>query len=100
MTHDFRARLLRGDRLVGTMITLPSPEVTELMAAVGFDWLFLDGEHTVLEVQQLQAMLQSAGTTMPCLVRIPAAGIIPIKKALDTMLLGQAAKRLLGQLRG
>jgi 2-keto-3-deoxy-L-rhamnonate aldolase RhmA len=83
MTHDFRARLLRGDRLVGTMITLPSPEVTELMTAVGFDWLFLDGEHTVLEVHQLQAMLQSAGTTMPCLVRIPAAGIIPIKKALD-----------------
>jgi 2-dehydro-3-deoxyglucarate aldolase len=83
MTHDFRARLLRGERLIGTMITLPSPEVTELMAAVGFDWLFLDAEHSVLDTSQLQAMLQSAGAAMPCLVRIPAAGIIPIKKALD-----------------
>jgi 2-dehydro-3-deoxyglucarate aldolase len=83
MAHDFRTRLLRGDRLLGTMITLPSPEVTELMAGVGFDWLFLDAEHTVLETSKLQAMLQAAGATMPCLVRIPAAGIIPIKKALD-----------------
>ena len=33
MTHDFRARLLRGDQLIGTMITLPSPEAAELMAA-------------------------------------------------------------------
>ena len=83
MTHDFRARLLRGDRLLGTMITLPSPEVTELMAAVGFDWLFLDAEHSTLEARELQAMLQGAGAAMPCLVRVPAVAQIPIKKALD-----------------
>jgi 2-dehydro-3-deoxyglucarate aldolase len=83
MTNDFRTRLLRGDRLVGTMITLPSPEVTELMARVGFDWLFLDAEHSVLEARELQAMLQAAGATTPCLVRIAAATESQIKKALD-----------------
>jgi 2-dehydro-3-deoxyglucarate aldolase len=83
MTHDFRARLLRGDRLLGTMVTLPSPEVAELMAAVGFDWLFLDAEHGVSQAHELQAMLQGAGAAVPCLVRIPAAAEIPIKKALD-----------------
>jgi 2-keto-3-deoxy-L-rhamnonate aldolase RhmA len=83
MTHDFRARLLRGDRLLGTMVTLPSPEVAELMAAVGFDWLFLDAEHSVLGARELQGMLQGAGAAVPCLVRLPAAAEVPIKKALD-----------------
>jgi 2-dehydro-3-deoxyglucarate aldolase len=83
MTHDFRARLLRGDRLIGTMITLPSPEVAELMASVGFDWLFLDAEHGVLEARELQAMLQGAGSAVPCVVRTAAAAEVPIKKALD-----------------
>ena len=83
MTHDFRTRLLRGDRLLGTMITLPSPEVTELMAAVGFDWLFLDAEHGVLAARDLQAMLQAAGASVPCVVRIPAVAAAPMKQALD-----------------
>jgi 2-keto-3-deoxy-L-rhamnonate aldolase RhmA len=83
MTHDFRARLLRGDRLIGTMVTLPSPEVAELMAAVGFDWLFLDAEHGPADARDLQAMLQAAGSAMPCVVRVPTASELSIKKALD-----------------
>ncbi len=34
----FRARLLAGDRLIGTLISLPSPDIAELLAEVGFDW--------------------------------------------------------------
>jgi 2-keto-3-deoxy-L-rhamnonate aldolase RhmA len=83
MTHDFRARLLRGDLLIGTMITLPSPEVAELMASIGFDWLFLDAEHGVLDARELQAILQGAGAAVPCVVRTAAAAEVPIKKALD-----------------
>jgi 2-keto-3-deoxy-L-rhamnonate aldolase RhmA len=83
MEHDFRARLRRGDRLIGTMVTLPSPEVTEVLASVGFDWLFLDAEHGVLATRDLQALLQAAGRAMPGVVRVAAAAEVPIKKALD-----------------
>jgi len=83
MTHDFRARLRHGERLLGTMITLPAPEVAELMAAVGFDWLFIDAEHGVFATHALQAMLQGAGATTPCVVRVSAAAEVPIKQALD-----------------
>jgi 2-keto-3-deoxy-L-rhamnonate aldolase RhmA len=82
MTHAFRARLLQGDLLIGTMITLTSPEVAEIMAEVGFDWLFLDAEHSVFEARELQAALQAAGATA-CVVRLPIAAEVPIKKALD-----------------
>jgi 2-dehydro-3-deoxyglucarate aldolase len=83
MEHDFRARLRRGERLIGTMVTLPSPEVTEVLASIGFDWLFLDAEHGVLGARDLQALLQAAGRAMPGVVRVAAAAEVPIKKALD-----------------
>jgi 2-keto-3-deoxy-L-rhamnonate aldolase RhmA len=83
MTHAFRERLLQGDLLIGTMITLASPEVAEIMAGVGFDWLFLDAEHSIFEARELQTILQAAGAATPCVVRLPIATEVPIKKALD-----------------
>ena len=83
MHHDFRARLRQGDRLIGTMVTLASPEVTEVLASAGFDWLFLDAEHSTLAASDLQGLLQAAGAAMPCVVRVAAAAEVPIKQALD-----------------
>jgi 2-keto-3-deoxy-L-rhamnonate aldolase RhmA len=83
MEHDFRARLRRGECLIGTMVTLPSPEVTEVLASIGFDWLFLDAEHGVLGARDLQVLLQAAGRAMPGAVRVAAAAEVAIKKALD-----------------
>jgi 2-keto-3-deoxy-L-rhamnonate aldolase RhmA len=83
MLFTFRTRLLQGDLLVGTMITLTTPAVAEIMTEVGFDWLFLDAEHSVFEAREIQALLQAAGPAMPCVVRLPMAAEVPIKKALD-----------------
>jgi 4-hydroxy-2-oxoheptanedioate aldolase len=82
MTPSFRTRLRSGERLVAPLLTLNSPAVTELMSAVGFDWLFIDAEHAPLEPFQMQALLQGAGAT-PCVIRLPAGEEVPIKKALD-----------------
>jgi 2-dehydro-3-deoxyglucarate aldolase len=79
---SFRARLQSREVLVGPMITLSSPEVTELLAGVGFDWLFIDTEHTPIEPPQVHALLQAAGST-PCLIRLPSSEPTPIAKALD-----------------
>jgi len=71
MTPSFRSRLRSGERLVAPLLTLNSPAVTEIMSAVGFDWLFIDAEHAPLEPFQMQALLQGAGAT-PCVIRLPA----------------------------
>ena len=42
---SFAERLRRGDLLIGTLVSLPSPEITEILAGCGFDWLFIDAEH-------------------------------------------------------
>jgi 2-dehydro-3-deoxyglucarate aldolase len=83
MTEPFRGRLLARQPLVGTMLTLPTPTVAEILADAGFDWLFLDGEHGPLETRELLALLQTVGNRIPCLVRVPAGEETPIKKALD-----------------
>ena len=38
---SFAERLRRGDLLIGTLVSLPSPEITEILAGCGFDWLFI-----------------------------------------------------------
>jgi 2-dehydro-3-deoxyglucarate aldolase/4-hydroxy-2-oxoheptanedioate aldolase len=83
MTRHFRQRLLDGERLVGTIVTLAAPEVSELLAGLGFDWLFVDAEHSPLSMHEAQVLLQAAGPDCPCLVRVPAGDEVWIKKALD-----------------
>ena len=78
----FRQRLKAHELLVGTLISLASPEVTEIMAGAGFDWLFLDAEHSALGTLDLQRLLQGAGAT-PSVVRVEASAEVPIKQALD-----------------
>ena len=83
MTNEFRARLKRREKLLGTMVTLASAASAEVLAALGFDWLFIDGEHGPLETRELLEILQAVGDKTACIVRVPQAAEVPIKKALD-----------------
>jgi len=74
---------LNGDVLVGSLITIASPEVAEIMAGVGFDWLFIDSEHSSFNAHGAQTIMQAAGRGCPCVVRVPACDEVWIKKALD-----------------
>ena len=84
MSHNFRKRLQSGERLVGTMVTLASAEIAELLSSLGFDWLFIDAEHSPMAAIDIQHILQGAGPDTACLVRLAASEEFYIKKALDT----------------
>lgn len=81
-SESFRARLRAREVLVAPLVTLSAPEVTELLAEVGYDWIFIDAEHTPIEPPQIQAILQAAGPT-PCVVRLPSSDSVSIAKSLD-----------------
>ena len=83
MSTDFRSRLIGGEKLLGTMVTLACPATAEVLADIGFDWLFVDGEHGPLETGEILAILQAVGDRAACIVRVPAAEEVPIKKVLD-----------------
>jgi len=82
MSSSFRTRLRSGERLIAPLVTLNSPAAVELLAEVGFDWLFIDAEHSPLDTAQMQALMQAAATT-PCVVRLSASDEMHVKRALD-----------------
>ena len=44
--HDpMKARLVRGERLLGALLRMPSEELTEMVALSGFDFVLIDCEH-------------------------------------------------------
>jgi 2-keto-3-deoxy-L-rhamnonate aldolase RhmA len=75
------SRLKNRETCIGTVVTLSSPAVAELLSDAGFDWLFIDVEHSPLDWQAAQMLLQAA--RCPCVVRVPLCDEISIKKALD-----------------
>ena len=83
MLGTFRARLKAGETLLGGMVTLPLAAIPEILADLGFDWLFIDGEHGPLGTAEILAMLQAVGDRIACIVRVPGSEEGPIKKILD-----------------
>lgn len=58
--------------------------MAELLSQAGFDWLFIDMEHTSLGVKDVQRILQAVGKEFPCLVRVPTMDEAWIKKVLES----------------
>jgi 2-dehydro-3-deoxyglucarate aldolase len=83
MNLNFRKKLKAGEMLVGTLVTIPYPGVAEIIAEVGFDWLFIDTEHGAFNAQEAQDLLRAADHRCPCVIRIPTKEEVWIKKALD-----------------
>ncbi len=61
MEISFRQHLKDRERLIGTVVTLGIPETVEVLSRAGFDWLFLDAEHSPLDTLVLQRLLMGAG---------------------------------------
>ena len=55
-------RLNRGETLIGTHITCNDPLLTELIGNAGFDYLWIDTEHTYIEKTMLINHLIAART--------------------------------------
>jgi len=83
MSDSFRTRLLRGDLLIGTIPSIPAPEVSELLSSLGFDWLFVDMEHGSLDGGMAQRLLQAIRPPTHGVIRVPIGDDVWLKKCLD-----------------
>ena len=94
MTNIFKKRLIQGDLQLGTLVTIPSLEVIEILSLSGFDWLFVDLEHSAMGIQEAQAILQAAGPNVPCVVRVPTIDEVWVGKCLDAGAAGIIAPQI------
>jgi 2-dehydro-3-deoxyglucarate aldolase len=83
-TPTIKARLRAGETLIGAVVCLPSPDVAEIVAGAGFDWLWIDTEHTPTSDETCQRMLQAIGPLCPGLIRVAENRDVLIKRALET----------------
>jgi 2-dehydro-3-deoxyglucarate aldolase/4-hydroxy-2-oxoheptanedioate aldolase len=83
LNSSFRQKLARKELCIGTFITLPCPEIAEICAEAGMDWILVDLEHTTLEVKDVQDILQAVNQKCACIVRVPSKEESTIKRVLD-----------------
>ncbi len=80
---SLKKRLRQDEPLIGSLVTMPSPDVAEIMACVGFDYLWIETEHAPTGFVHAQALIQAVGGRCPTLLRIPDKEEVWVKKALD-----------------
>ncbi len=83
MIKPFRSALRSGQKLNGLLITVPSPELVEIVSGAGFDWLFFDLEHSAMSFETLQNLLRCVSDSCFAAVRVPEATASYVAKVLD-----------------
>lgn len=79
-----KAKLNKKELSIGSWISIPHPSVVEVMATAGFEWLVIDMEHTVTDLETaLNLIITIQSKKMKALVRVPANEEVIIKKILD-----------------
>ena len=77
--------LWREDKTaIGTWIALGSPIAAEILARMGFDWVLIDSEHSSIDIETVQSIVQAiSGTRTAPIVRVPWNDPMSIKRTLD-----------------
>ena len=68
--NRMKEKLAAGEPAFGVSVMIPSPQIVEMIAAAGFDWVLLDCEHGTLTLESVELMAMAA----------EASGITPIAR--------------------
>lgn len=83
--NRFKAALSARQQ-IGMWLALTSPDVAELCAGAGYDWVVIDGEHSAWDMPTILAQVRgvlASGSSCHPIVRIPEARVWMVKQVLD-----------------
>lgn len=85
MSNKFREALSTGRRLFGTHICLNDYRICEMIGQLGFDYLWIDMEHSPTDYNMVQQHMigARAANRTPCVVRVTWNDIPSIKRVLE-----------------
>ena len=79
-----KQRLLAGTPVYGTLVSFGTPPFAEMLSKCGFDFLWLDLEHSSMSLETVHSMLAAMnGSGCEGIVRVPINDPAWIKRALD-----------------
>lgn len=82
--NHIREKLKKGKLVIGTHVQLDSCIASELFAEIGYDFIWIDWEHTALDRQQVQAHIMAVkGRPTAAFVRVPWNVHYIVKPVLD-----------------
>jgi len=85
MFNTLKRDLKNGKQTFGIWVTIPHNDVAECLSHLAFDWFVFDQEHSPLDDQLSQQLMQAMGnTTVTPIIRVAWNDPVLIKKALDT----------------
>ena len=89
MYNTVKQKLANGERVIGGTIDTPDPEIYRAMARSGFDFLWIEMQHSPLTYQEVARMIW-AGRDLPAVpfIRVPDATEGDVQKAVDIGALG------------
>jgi len=84
MQNPVKQKLQAGRATIGAWVGIGHPDVAEILAQMGFDWLVFDAEHAPLTIETVQVLIQAMGNhEVAPLVRVAWNDPVLIKLALD-----------------
>ena len=87
--NPLRARLARGEFVVGATLMVPSAETAAQIAALGFDFLWVEMEHSPITLETFRnIVLATRGLPALPFARVPVAELWTAKRVLDSGALG------------
>jgi len=82
--NRLKEMLKKGEVTLGTWVTIGHPDVAEILANLGFDWLVFDTEHSPMSMETVQTMIQATSATqITPIVRVAWNDLPLVKRALD-----------------
>jgi 2-keto-3-deoxy-L-rhamnonate aldolase RhmA len=79
----FRERMATDEMLLGVIVTMSLPSVSEVLSKCGFDWLWVDMEHAPLSLREVEEVARVKDDQCAVFVRIPENTDEWIKRVLD-----------------
>src|SRR5580704_4866989 len=82
--HPVRAKLQAGEAVIGVTITTPNIEAAALASTLGFDFLWVEMEHSPITLESLRAIVL-ATRALPAAVfaRVPVIELWTAKRVMD-----------------
>ena len=72
--NTMKAKFTAGEPAFGLSIMFPSPQMVEMCAGLGFDWVLIDCEHGSIGLESVEHLIMAAeAASLTPIVRPPAA---------------------------
>ncbi|TBL79567.1 HpcH/HpaI aldolase family protein [Paenibacillus thalictri] len=82
--NTLKEKLKSGVKLAGTHITMSDPCISEMIGHLGFDFIWIDTEHSSIDYHTLHSLLMGAKSAdVPAIVRVPCNDPTFTKKVLE-----------------